>query len=147
MRIAETASSTLGRLAAAVAVLSIVTCATTAQAQSTTSDTTKNVGAKDTSGKVSKPLTRPDIRARKTGPAGNVMGPPVPRAARKSPARSKQNIPEPTVTLRPGEVPKIEFDTPTYNFGRIRAGADVIHDFWFTNNGTGPLEILAVKPG
>jgi len=49
--------------------------------------------------------------------------------------------------LKPGEVPAIQFDTPTYDFGRIRAGTDVRHDFWFTNTGTGPLEILAVKPG
>ena len=75
------------------------------------------------------------------------MGPPAPRTARRAPPTRKANIPEPTVTLKPGEVPKIVFDTPLYNFGRVRAGSDVIHDFWFTNNGTGPLEILAVKPG
>ncbi len=147
MRIAESASTTLGRLAAAVAALSIATCATTTHAQSTTNDASKNAIVKDTPGKASKQQFRPDIRARKAGPSKGVMGPPVPRAARKAAPRTKQNIPEPTVTLKPGEVPKIEFDTPTYNFGRIRAGADIIHDFWFTNNGTGPLEILAVKPG
>ncbi len=147
MRIAETASSTLGRLAAAVAVLSIVTCATTTHAQSATNDTSKNAVVKDTPGKVSEPLNKLDFRLRNTDPARAIMGPPVPRAARKAPGRSKQNVPEPTVALKPGEVPKIEFDTPTYNFGRIRSGADIIHDFWFTNNGTGPLEILSVKPG
>jgi len=40
----------------------------------------------------------------------------------------------------------IEFDTPTYDFGRIKAGIDVSHDFWFTNTGSGPLEIISVKP-
>jgi len=54
--------------------------------------------------------------------------------------------PQPTVVLQPGEAPQIEFDTPVYDFGKIRAGIDVLHDFWFTNTGTGPLEILAVRP-
>ncbi|GJQ27937.1 MAG: hypothetical protein HBSAPP02_29690 [Phycisphaerae bacterium] len=53
---------------------------------------------------------------------------------------------EPTVVLKPGEVPAIKFDTPTFNFGRVRAGTDVTHDFWFTNTGTGPLELLSVRP-
>ncbi|HPF38669.1 MAG TPA: DUF1573 domain-containing protein [Phycisphaerae bacterium] len=56
-------------------------------------------------------------------------------------------IPEPTVVLKPGETPEIKFDMTTYDFGRIRAGGDVVHDFWFTNTGSGPLEILRVKPG
>ena len=55
--------------------------------------------------------------------------------------------PKPTVVLKPGEVPKIEFDTPTYDFGRVKAGQTITHDFWFTNTGTGPLEILQVRPG
>lgn len=55
-------------------------------------------------------------------------------------------IPAPTVTLKPGEQPKIDFDEPNYKFGRIKAGADIFHDFWFTNTGTGPLEILMFKP-
>lgn len=61
--------------------------------------------------------------------------------------RGSNQIPEPTVVLKPGEVPAIKFDMTTYDFGRIRAGGDVIHDFWFSNTGTGPLEILRVKPG
>jgi hypothetical protein len=55
--------------------------------------------------------------------------------------------PTATVTLKPGEVPGIKFDTPIYDFGHIRAGSDVEHDYWFTNTGSGPLEILAVRPG
>ncbi len=58
-----------------------------------------------------------------------------------------RGVPKPTVVLKPGEVPAIKFDVPVYDFGRVRAGEDVIHDFWFTNTGTGPLEILRVKPG
>jgi hypothetical protein len=55
--------------------------------------------------------------------------------------------PESTVTLKPGEVPSIRFDTQTYDFGHIRAASDVSHDYWFANTGNGPLEILAVRPG
>lgn len=62
-------------------------------------------------------------------------------------ARKPAGVPAPTVVLKPGEVPAIKFDTPTYDFGRMRAGPDVTHDFWFTNTGTGPLEILKVRPG
>jgi hypothetical protein len=63
------------------------------------------------------------------------------------PAKRVAGIPEPTVVLKPGEMPAIKFDTPVYDFGRVRAGPDVVHDFWFTNTGTGPLEILKVRPG
>ena len=62
-------------------------------------------------------------------------------------ARRKQAVPKPTVVLKSGEVPAIKFDTPVYDFGRVRAGKDIRHEFWFTNTGTGPLEILKVKPG
>jgi len=81
------------------------------------------------------------------------VGPPAPgKAGRPStstinPKARGPNIPKPTVTLKPGEVPKIDFDTPEYKFGRVRSGSDIIHEFWFTNTGTGPLEILSVKPG
>lgn len=61
-------------------------------------------------------------------------------------AKNGGAAPAPTVVLKNGEVPNIRFDTPTYNFGRIRAGEPVRHDFWFTNTGTGPLEITRVKP-
>lgn len=56
------------------------------------------------------------------------------------------NVPQATVQLKPGELPKIEFDTPIYDFGKMRTGKDVEHDFWFHNPGNGPLEILQVKP-
>lgn len=55
--------------------------------------------------------------------------------------------PKPTVVLKPGEVPAIAFDEPTWDFGRVKAGADLVHDFTFTNTGTGPLELLEVRPG
>ena len=77
------------------------------------------------------------------------VGPPAPTASAQQPAavRKPADVPEPTVVLKPGEVPGIQFDTPTYDFGRIKAGPEVAHDFWFVNTGTGPLEILKVRPG
>lgn len=42
--------------------------------------------------------------------------------------------------------PGIAFDTPAYNFGKMMGGADVRHDFWFTNIGTEKLEVSAVRP-
>jgi Protein of unknown function (DUF1573) len=64
----------------------------------------------------------------------------TPAAAAQPPA------PQGTIQLKPGEVPQIEFDTPIYDFGKLRTGKDVEHDFWFHNPGNGPLEILQVKP-
>lgn len=81
------------------------------------------------------------------------MGPVAPRRRAVQPAQrpakpvNRNQVPEPTVKLKPGEAPAIKFDMMTYDFGRIRAGDDVIHDYYFSNTGTGPLEILRVKPG
>ncbi len=55
-------------------------------------------------------------------------------------------LPQPTVALKPGEAPAIRFDTPDYYFGRVPAGHEVVHSYWFVNTGTGPLEILLVRP-
>jgi hypothetical protein len=82
------------------------------------------------------------LRAQRAARKTDQVGPVKP-----APQKPGQDVPEPTVVLKPGEVPAIKFDITTYDFGRIRAGGDVIHDFWFTNTGTGPLEILRVKPG
>lgn len=61
------------------------------------------------------------------------------------PAANPQQ-PASTVQLKPGEAPQVEFDTPIYDFGRIRAGDPVEHTFWFHNKGNGPLEITNVRP-
>lgn len=84
-----------------------------------------------------------------------VMGPPSPpprpgTAVQPAPAQPPapgSDIPAPTVVLKPGEMPKIAVDMPVWNFGRVQAGPEVAHDFWFTNTGNGPLEILKVRPG
>ncbi len=69
------------------------------------------------------------------------VGPPKPIKGRR------RGIPQTTVVLEPGQSPRAEFENPVYDFGRRRAGEKVDVDFWFKNVGTGPLEILKVKPG
>ena len=61
--------------------------------------------------------------------------------------RKGSAVPEPTVVLHPGEVPIIKFDSSVFDFGRVRAGTPVKHDFVFTNTGNGTLEILKAKAG
>ena len=77
-----------------------------------------------------------------------ISGKGLPAGSRNAGVQSKGRAvtPKPTVILKAGEVPNISFDTPSYDFGRVRAGQPIKHDFWFTNTGTGPLEILRVKP-
>ena len=43
-------------------------------------------------------------------------------------------------------VPKIEFGPMVFDFGRVKAGEVVKHDFVFTNAGTATLEIKDVRP-
>lgn len=104
------------------------------------------------------------ISAKQPAQAGNTdsdqfVGPQKPGTANPTAGRARRNInarpagktlapalPKPTVVLKPGEVPVMTIDTPAYEFGRVREGTEVVHDFWFTNTGNGPLEILRVKP-
>ena len=115
--------------------------AATAAAQSPTADVQ---GATKASPAQAQPTTQPAApsvvppqQGRQVFKANTGAGPSKPAIA----------TPTPTVTLKPGEIPKIQFDTPIYDFGRVKAGGDVEHDYWFTNSGNGTLEILAVKPG
>ena len=61
---------------------------------------------------------------------------PVPQK-RPAPSGGFQDLIEsrtrPTVVLKPGEIPKIDFDARIHDFGRVRSGIEVVHDFWFTN--------------
>ena len=68
------------------------------------------------------------------------------RAFHKQAGQGLPSIPKPTVVLKPGEAPKATFESPELDFGRVRGGAVITHDFRFTNTGTGPLEIVAVRP-
>ena len=49
--------------------------------------------------------------------------------------------------LHAADAPKIEFQSTTYDFGKIKQGEVSRHDYYFTNTGNATLEILAVKPG
>jgi hypothetical protein len=75
------------------------------------------------------------------------LQPPASAPASQAVKPGQPQVPQPTVMLKPGEVPGITFKEPAYDFGRVRSGTDVTHDFEFTNTGNGPLEILLVKPG
>lgn len=90
---------------------------------------------------------KPGSDSEKSGSRAVKVTPSNPKRGTQAKPRGTNQIPEPTVVLKPGEMPGIKFDMTTYDFGRIRAGADVVHDFWFTNTGNGPLELLRVKPG
>lgn len=41
---------------------------------------------------------------------------------------------------------RIKFDEPDWNFGSIQRGAEVSHNYWFSNNGTEDLVITKIKP-
>lgn len=43
--------------------------------------------------------------------------------------------------------PRIQFDSMTYDWGTVRAGEKVLHDFVFTNTGDATLEVTGVTPG
>ncbi len=47
----------------------------------------------------------------------------------------------------PSTAPKIDFSSVVFNFGRVKSGEIVKHDFVFTNSGRATLQILEVKPG
>lgn len=94
--------------------------------------------------------TRTAPRPRTTQAQTKKAGPQTPTRVDRSfrtTAGRKPQISKPTVVLKPGEAPNIQFETPIYNFGRVRSGTEILYDFWYTNTGTGPLEILRVKPG
>ena len=67
---------------------------------------------------------------------GAASPPPVPGAA-----------PAPAATLSPtnGAGAKIRFDTEVYDFGRVLAGEQVKHSFYFTNTGVEDLVLNNVR--
>jgi hypothetical protein len=77
-------------------------------------------------------------------------GPPPTAAA---PAAATAVAPAPTTgtpAATPAPAPtgaKIQFETPTYDFGRAKSGDPVKHTFVFTNTGCETLEVNNVRPG
>jgi len=55
-------------------------------------------------------------------------------------------VPAPATAPAPSGA-KIQFETPTYDFGRAKSGEPVKHTFIFTNTGCETLEVNAVRPG
>ncbi len=130
------------RLAARVTPMLIAACAVLVAAAASfgqTGSTTPNDAEKKVD--VAQPQS-PPARPSHVGPPA----PPSKHAGHTHEVKPGAEVPQPTVVLKPGEVPAIKFDMPTYDFGRVRSGPDVEHEFWFTNTGNGPLEILSVKP-
>lgn len=111
------------------------------------SDGPPDSDAANSAGEKAKELKEKPENEKPDAPQPVLVGPPAPEppAPPKRTAHAS-SIPEPTVQLKPGEVPAVRFDTPDYDFGRVLAGSKVKHDYWFTNDGSGPLEILAVRP-
>jgi hypothetical protein len=62
-------------------------------------------------------------------------------------ARSADQPAAPTAASTNGIGPKIQFATPSYDFGRAVSGVMVKHDFVFTNTGDATLEVTGVTPG
>jgi hypothetical protein len=62
-------------------------------------------------------------------------------------ARQAPAPPTPRTAPTNTAVPKIQFATPVFDFGRAKAGEPVTHDYVFTNTGDGLLIINAVQPG
>jgi hypothetical protein len=51
------------------------------------------------------------------------------------------------VPLVAADSPKAQFQSTTFDFGKVKQGDIVKHDYIFTNTGNAVLEILEVKPG
>jgi hypothetical protein len=66
---------------------------------------------------------------------------------RRDPHRQCRRRPNEPARPGPKASPKIEFDSTTSNFGKLKSGDTVKHNFIFTNTGTATLEITEVKPG
>ncbi|MBK8266945.1 MAG: DUF1573 domain-containing protein [Planctomycetes bacterium] len=90
-----------------------------------------------------------DDVAKSGTPATNPPAQSGPQISSATIQKKKPNtgIPEPTVVLKPGENPKPEAETLVHDFGDVPAGTVAQFDFKIKNVGTGPLEILTVRPG
>jgi hypothetical protein len=62
------------------------------------------------------------------------------------PAPAPTPVPAPATAPAPSGA-KIQFETPTYDFGRAKSGDAIKHTFVFTNTGCETLEISNVRPG
>jgi len=65
----------------------------------------------------------------------------------ENPVTAPAPIPAPAPVVEDaGKGPKIQFETPAYDFGKVQAGELVKYSFIFTNTGEGTLEISNVQP-
>ena len=54
---------------------------------------------------------------------------------------------QPLAPVSPGAKPTIQFEELIHDFGKVKAGEPLRHDFVFTNTGTTTLEVTDVRPG
>ncbi|MCB9856685.1 MAG: DUF1573 domain-containing protein [Phycisphaerales bacterium] len=106
-----------------------------------------NLAAARTFGDEPKPDEKKQAEPVKDAPKADEMNEDQPVPEKMTPRRNREAVPQPTVQLKPGEMPIATFETPVYDFGQARAGTEITHDYKFKNTGTGDLEILRVKPG
>ncbi len=52
-----------------------------------------------------------------------------------------------TVSAAETAGPRIEFASPVFDFGKLKQGEIMLHEFEFTNTGTAVLEVTSVSPG
>lgn len=79
------------------------------------------------------------------GLAGSLLGLTfLPAVAQALPAGTPTG---PASIATTGAAPKIVFATPVYDFGKMKSGGMVRHDFVFTNTGNATLLISDVRPG
>jgi hypothetical protein len=71
-----------------------------------------------------------------------IIGPIVPISGQANPPVSSPGRP-----VTENEGPRIEFVSPVFDFGSVKHGQNVRHDFVFKNIGTAVLEITDVHPG
>ena len=62
-------------------------------------------------------------------PADGETDQPTRQRPRRIVLEDAAGLPKPTVVLAPGEVPQIDFETPSFSIGRVMAGKVVRHDF------------------
>lgn len=137
----------LGRLLALAGILALGAAGWASAQQPNAASPPPPAGNQPQPVKIAPSANPPSSVAAERAQQPEFVGPPAPGAAVRPAAKPGSDVPQPTVVLKPGEVPAVQFDQPIWDFGRIPAGPEITHDFWFTNTGTGPLEILKVRPG
>ena len=71
----------------------------------------------------------------------------IPIASGLAQTKNSSTLPAATISPPGASVAKIQFAETTFDFGKVKGGEVVRHDFVFTNSGTAALEIKDVRSG